>query len=158
MEVEGIYMKTLPNVESSIEFVTTQLKEKKLKKKEIKALEGILEHLSRHKLIYYDKGRDYTILDEVHFYRATIRKEDSGNYSVSFRHPVVADNVGDKGRTVHRSLRTKSRKVATRFMKEIQELLKDEYWWKKERKEEASALFSPLAIDIFYYKFDCVYK
>lgn len=75
-------------------------------------------------------------------------------YSIIFRHPVVKDSKGKSGLRVRRGLNTENPKVAEKLVFQMNDILKNEYFWDKEAKLEAEELFDPIIIAAFYEPFD----
>jgi hypothetical protein len=84
-----------------------------------------------------------------HFVASKVRSNRPG-WSVTFRHPVRTDSKNKKGLKVRKGLGTADDARADQLVDELNILLADEAWWSADKRRDATHLFDPVVVAIFF--------
>jgi hypothetical protein len=84
-----------------------------------------------------------------HFTASKVRSNRPG-WSVTFRHPVRTDSKNKKGLKIRKGLGTADDGRADELVDQLNVLLKDASWWSADKKKDASHLFDPVVVSIFF--------
>ena len=84
-------------------------------------------------------------------YTASKTRSQRAGWSVTFRHPAVANpETGKSGKRVRYGLGTREDEAADVLVAQLNELLADERWWAQAAQAQAANRFDGRVIDIFY--------
>ncbi len=75
-------------------------------------------------------------------------------YTINFRHPVEKDKSGKYGLKVHRGLSTADEKKANILVAQLENMIADEYWWNRSKRNEAYNHFDTIVVDAFFDPMD----
>ena len=84
-----------------------------------------------------------------HFVASKVRSNRPG-WSVTFRHPVRTDSKNQKGLKIRKGLGTSDDGKADEYVRQLNILLENEVWWSADKKKDASHLFDPTVVSIFF--------
>lgn len=71
-------------------------------------------------------------------------------FTMSFRHPIVKDKDGKYGLKIHRGLGTDNEIEANVLVSQLENLINDDYWWDKSKRNEAYNHYNAVVVDAFY--------
>lgn len=84
-------------------------------------------------------------------YTASKTRSQRAGWSVTFRHPAVANpETGKPGKRVRYGLGTREDDVADGLVEQLNQLLGDDRWWALSAQSEAANRFDQRVVDIFY--------
>lgn len=84
-------------------------------------------------------------------YTASKTRSQRAGWSVTFRHPAVANpETGKPGKRVRYGLGTREDEVADALIEQLNGLLADDRWWSRSAHAEAVDRFDRRVVDIFY--------
>lgn len=84
-------------------------------------------------------------------YTATARRNQGRqSFVIEFRHPLLNDNNGKKGRKVRKGLGTTDEQEAKELENQLNQLLKDESWHSISSENRAKNQFDDRIVEIFY--------
>ena len=138
------------DVSEAIKFIKSKLNTAKSEKTK-KEYSNCLEHLQKHKIIFYDnRAGEHKLLFTKKHYSVSVKKSEYDTYRISFRHPVIADKSCRSGYNIRQSLLTTDEDEANNMLVEMETLVHNDYWWDVNKRKEASKIFKGRVVQIFY--------